>query len=460
LAKAAADAVRRHGGIVRLLGASIRILLSQGAGGLRARAAFHSKRLQGDEGVSSEPAELPAGAQAPVSAPSEAHRFARTDPDLGGRPPGVHLIGHPYGVLGRAEDIRTAAWACDRAAIPFDLSNMLGDYGKDDAIRHREFPFFDRVGKARGRRANLFFLNADEMDVAYRYQGDGVFRGPYNIACFAWELSRYPDPWLPALDYLHEVWAPSRFVQQAIAEKTRLPVVWMPLAVEPGEAPALPRSRFGLPPDAFLFLFFFDFRSFVQRKNPWAVLQAFTRAFAASSSKPVGLVVKVNGVQHDPEAYRTFLESFPLQDPRVRIINEVLDDREIKGLVSLCDCFVSLHRSEGFGRGLAEAMYFGKPVIGTAYSGNLDFMCPDTSCLVDSILVPVGEGDYPHGEGQVWADADVEQAAWYMRRMTDDPTAASERGRRAARAIRETNSFRAVGERYRRRLRTLGVVDA
>jgi glycosyltransferase involved in cell wall biosynthesis len=104
-------------------------------------------------------------------------------------------------------------------------------------------------------------------------------------------------------------------------------------------------------------------------------------------------------------------------------------------------------------------MYFGKPVIGTAYSGNLDFMCPDTTCLVDSVLVPVGAAEYPHGDGQVWADADVDQAAWYMRRLADDPAAAADLGRRAASAIRASNSFRAVGERYRTRLQRIGILE-
>jgi glycosyltransferase involved in cell wall biosynthesis len=258
---------------------------------------------------------------------------------------------------------------------------------------------------------------------------------------------------------LDEIWAPTRFIQQAIAETTGLPVVWMPFAVEPGEAGGLTRADLGLPEHGFVFLYFFDFRSYAQRKNPWAALHAFSRAFPPGGSEPVHLVVKVNGTGARPDDYRAFLDSPLARDPRVSIVDRVLDDRGIKSLVACCDCFVSLHRSEGFGRGLAEAMYYAKPVIATAYSGNLDFMNPLVACLVDHRLVPVGAGEYPFGEGQLWADADVDQAAWYMRRLVGDTTYAGDLGARAAAYIREFHSYAAVGAQYRRRLDALGLLD-
>ncbi|WP_296696979.1 glycosyltransferase family 4 protein [Thiocapsa sp. UBA6158] len=369
------------------------------------------------------------------------------------------LIGHPYAVLGRAEDIRTAASAFDEAAIPFALRNLYGEYGRELAGMHKEFDLMHREDSAASRyRANLLVLNADEMEMAWEHQRTTLEGGAYNIGYWAWELSQLPDAWLPALTGLDEIWAPSRFIQQAIADKADCPVIWMPLAVEHRQTETAGRDVLGLPDDRFLFLFFFDFRSFVSRKNPMAVVRAFEQAFPRSDES-VGLVIKTNGMSECSDAYEAFKSGDVMNDPRILWIDRVMDDREIRSLVSGCDCFVSLHRSEGFGRGLAEAMLMSKPVIATGYSGNLDFTNEENCCLVDYVLVPVEEGEYPFGAGQLWADADVDMAAGFMRALVEDPALAREKGEAGARYIRRHHSFAAVGARYRRRLEQLGLVD-
>jgi glycosyltransferase involved in cell wall biosynthesis len=368
------------------------------------------------------------------------------------------LVGHPYAVLGRAEDIRTAACALDVAGVPFAMRNLFGEYGRHWADMHKDFALMDREDATANFRANIFVLNANEMSMAWHHQGKGLFEGRYNIGYWAWELSRFPDAWRPALAGLDEIWAPSRFVQQAIAEIAECPVVWMPLAVESHLTTQVSRSSLGLPDGRFLFLFFFDFRSYVSRKNPWAVIRAFEAAFGRSEDS-VGLIIKTNGMADCVSAYEDFKDSGLMSDPRILWVDRVMDDREIKALVNCCDCFVSLHRSEGFGRGLAEAMFMGKPVIATGYSGNLDFMNQENSCLVDHLLVPVGADGYPFGQGQLWADADVRMAADYMRLLVDEPERAREIGESGANYIRRHNSFASVGARYRRRLEQLDLVE-
>ena len=372
--------------------------------------------------------------------------------------PGALLIGHPYAVLGRAEDIRTAASAFDAAAIPFAMRNLYGAYGRELAGMHKDFDLMHREDAAAVYRTNLLVLNADEMESAWKQQRSILESGAYNIGYWAWELSHLPDAWLPALEKLDEIWAPSRFIQQAIADKADCPVVWMPLAVEHRPTEVASREALGLPEDRFLFLFFFDFRSFVSRKNPMAVVRAFEQAFSRSDDS-VGLVIKTNGMSECSDAYEAFKSGDVTGDPRILWIDRVMDDREIRSLVSGCDSFVSLHRSEGFGRGLAEAMLMGKPVIATGYSGNLDFTNEENCCLVDYVLVPVEEGEYPFGAGQLWAEADVEMAAGFMRTLVRDPAFAREKGEAGARYIRRYHSFSAVGARYRRRLEHLGLVD-
>lgn len=403
----------------------------------------------GDEGIP--PREGQSGDVSPGMLPPLNPQFPAT-------PPGVLLVGHPYAVLGRAEDIRTAASACDAAAIPFAMRNLFGDYGRQWTELHKDFPLMDRVDPEAAFSANLFVLNANEMASVPQQLGGDFMAGHYNIGYWAWELSEFPDAWLPALAGLDEIWAPSRFIQQAVRAKTDLPVTWMPLAVEPGVIPSTERRTLGLPERKFLFLFFFDFRSYVSRKNPLAVLNAFHQAFGPTDDR-VGLVIKTNGMEECPEAYQAFKDLDVARDARIHLVDRVMDDRELKGLMNQCDCFVSLHRSEGFGRGMAEAMYMGKPVIATAYSGNLDFMTPENSCLVDYRLIPVGEQDYPYGTGQHWAEADGEMAASFMRALVSEPTLAREKGTRAARDVRRDLSFAAAGRRYRQRLEQLGLIE-
>jgi glycosyltransferase involved in cell wall biosynthesis len=371
--------------------------------------------------------------------------------------PGAVLVGHPYGVLGKGEDIRTSAAAFSRAGIPFNIRNTL-DYGGHLAIFHKSFPFMEKISAESCYRANVFFLNADEMYPAYYQLGKQLFDGRYNIGYWSWELSAFPDEWKKAFSLVHEIWAPTRFIQQAISEKASCPVIRMPFVISPVSDKHYSREYFGLPDRKFLFLFFFDFTSYVIRKNPFAVIQAFLRAFVGEQAAEAGLVIKMNGMDLRPDEFTRFLACDELRDPRITLIDKVFDDGEMAGLVQVCDCFVSLHRSEGFGRGLAEAMYFGKPVIATGYSGNLDFTNDCTACLVDYTLVPVGEHEYPFGQGKFWAEPDVEHAAWYMKRLVQDQGYRASLGARAMNLIKSHHSPEVVGARYKARLTQLDLM--
>ncbi|WNM59884.1 glycosyltransferase [Candidatus Nitrospira allomarina] len=373
--------------------------------------------------------------------------------------PGVLLIGHPYGVLGIGENIRLSAAACAAAQVPFGIRSVYGEHGVHVAEVHKDFPFMDKISRAGAYRTNVFHLNADEMENARKLLGKHLFADRYNIGYWSWELSHFPEAWHPSLQLVDEVWAPSRFIEQAIADKTASPVIRMPLAVEFPEPHGMTREAFGLPEDRFLFLFFFDFTSYVHRKNPHAVIRAFLQAFPDLSDTRVGVVIKMNGMGLRPKEYQAFLESIDGEDSRIILMDKVLTDRETKSLVKLCDCFLSLHRSEGFGRGLAEAMYLGKPVIATGYSGNLDFTNAHNSCLVDYRLIPVREDEYPFGKGQKWADPDIEHAVWFMKRVVNEPHYAQTIGQHAADFIKTHHSSQAVGTKYRRRLVTLNLLD-
>ena len=369
---------------------------------------------------------------------------------------GVNLVGHPYGALGMGEHIRKSAEAFAAADVPFAVINTFDQRGAH-GDKFAEFPFHDRVTRKNPFPVSVFHMNADEMKLASAHLGPDFFSGRYNIGYWAWELARFPDAWCGAFGFFDEVWAPSRFIQQALAEKAPCPVVHMPLAVDFTAGERLPRRYFGLPEDRYLFLFFFDFTSYMARKNPLGPLAAFRQAFPRGAGSPAALVIKLNGMEQKPADYRRFLEALGDFDESVILLDRVMTDQEVRNLVQNCDSFVSLHRSEGFGRGLAEGMFYGKPVIGTAYSGNLDYMNPDNACLVDATLVPVREGEYPFPDGQLWAEPDVEQAANYMRRLVAEPAWSSQLGARAAAYMRTHHSFAAIGGRYRRRLHQIRV---
>jgi glycosyltransferase involved in cell wall biosynthesis len=149
-------------------------------------------------------------------------------------------------------------------------------------------------------------------------------------------------------------------------------------------------------------------------------------------------------------------------DQRIRVIDRILSGSEMAALTELCDCYLSLHRSEGFGLGPAEAMVRGKPVIVTGYSGVTDFCTPSTALLVDYSLVPLEPGTYPYmdaGRTYHWAEPSLEMASKHMRALYESPESGREMGRRARALMREQYSIAALSRRYRSRLSDLGFMN-
>jgi glycosyltransferase involved in cell wall biosynthesis len=267
-------------------------------------------------------------------------------------------------------------------------------------------------------------------------------------------LAKFPEEWRSSFEFVDEVWVASRFTYEAVAPAATKPVFLMPPALAvPRPKPGLTRADFGLPENKFMFHFSFDWRSYASRKNPFATVAAFRRAFPRRAA-PVCLVLKTIGSGWKPEE-RDALAEEVRRDPRILIIDRELDRPSVIALLALCDCFVSLHRSEGFGRGPAEAMLLGKPVIATDYSGTRDFITQDTALPVGCDMVSVGEKQYPGAEGQVWAEPDIREAAAAMRRIAGDPALADRLGRAARSRIRDLYDPSIVGPRYVERLRAI-----
>jgi hypothetical protein len=288
---------------------------------------------------------------------------------------GVNLIGFAFGELGLGEDLRMAAQACDAAGVPFKVLNidpgkhlrqadrLLASHCTDDVA---ELPY----------AINLFCLTAADTQRVYAERGAALFDGRHNIGWWPWELPVWPQRWRGAFTLVDEVWAATRFTQTMFGQATDRPVTLMPLPVSVARLQPVSRPSLGLPSGCFLFLFVFDFNSYLARKNPLAVIAAFQRAFPVGDGS-VGLVLKTMNGRADNDAWQQFV-AVCAADPRITLLDRTLDREVVLGLVDACDAYVSLHRAEGFGRTLAEAMLLGKPVVGTDFSGNTDFLTQDT----------------------------------------------------------------------------------
>ena len=364
------------------------------------------------------------------------------------------LAGHPFAPIGMGEHVRSVWRAFAALGMKPGLHDIYGLCERTDPDFVRTFAAAET--RDLSRRLNIFHINGDEVANALgRINAPQTFERAYNIIYPAWELSRYPEAWARELERFDEVWAPSAFIRDSIAASTSKPVVHMPLAVDVRMSSFLTRRQLGLPESAFIFLFFFDFSSYLARKNPFAVLDAFEALVARHREAPFHLVLKHKGGGGAPEDAARLKEAIARLPSQIQVIDRTLSDNEVKNLVRAADCFVSLHRSEGFGRGMAEAMALDVPTIATNYSGNLDFMNADNAWLVDCDLVPVGADEYPHPEGQHWAAPRLDSAVAQMERVWRDRAGAMAKASCARRDIAAHFSPRACGLRYVERLEAL-----
>lgn len=371
------------------------------------------------------------------------------------RPTGVdarlraNVIGYLMGEFGVAEAARSLIQSAQAGGVEVALINVTASA----TAREQDLRLADALGEVAPHPVNVICVNADQTELVMASLGPRIVDGRYNVGVWFWELGRFPAAWQPSIDRLDEIWVATRFVQQSVAGATTKPVRTIRMAVNATPARPYSRSEFGLPEDRFLFLFSFDFSSYVARKNPLATVSAFRSAFPLEDDR-VGLVLKSTNGHRDRDELRRLSEAIE-GDPRIRLLDGFMSRDEVFGLESVVDSYVSLHRSEGFGLGLAESMSLGKPVIGTGYSGNMEFMNPGNSCVVSYRLVDVKPGEYPYPEGQVWADPDLDEAAYYLRRLVDEPSFAQALGRRAREHMAREFNANAVGARIAGELRRI-----
>jgi glycosyltransferase involved in cell wall biosynthesis len=309
---------------------------------------------------------------------------------------------------------------------------------------------------------DLWYLNVNEFLVV----GDAELRpngsARHVIGHWFWELPAVATTLVPQIARVDELWVGSRFTAAAFRGHTDKPIHVMPVPIETAPDPRLSRADFGLPDAACLFLFHFDATSTPARKNPWAVLRAFGRAFEPSERQDKArLVIKTLNLRRLPELHERLTREIAAVDGI--LIDENLSRSAMDALISVCDVYASLHRSEGFGMGMAEAMLLGLPVVATGYSGNMEFMTQANSCLTGYRLRPVDEVDLAHHPGleriyelgQLWAEPDVDHAARWMRWLYENPAARRRIGAAGSATIRRRYSPEAAGAAMAARLAEL-----
>ena len=324
---------------------------------------------------------------------------------------GVNLIGNIKAEMGLGQSCRLLAdmilkCGCQLSVYNTDTNNNVkkGDVSFDRYFSD-ELPY----------GVNIFHVNPAELGKVFMLM-PWAWEGRYNIAFWLWELEEFPVEWHAYCNLFDEIWVPSQFVADSIRKITDVPVRVIPYNVTVSCEQDITRNDFGLPEDKFLFLIMFDVNSTLGRKNPLGAVRAFKQAFSPEDGS-VGLVIKINNA----DVKKAAMLKKELKDyGNVYLILETLKKERLNSLIECADVFVSLHRAEGFGLVMAEAMMSGTPCVATDWSANVEFMDAESACMVDYTLIknPTDEGLYK--KGCIWAEPDCGQAAAYMKRLAED----------------------------------------
>jgi glycosyltransferase involved in cell wall biosynthesis len=363
---------------------------------------------------------------------------------------GAMFIGYAEGALGLGQALRANLKAAEVADLPFAIypfrvgieTRLIGPY-----MEHRynvDYPY----------EINIISVACDQVPEVFRTVESKFLAHSYNILCPYWELPKAPEEWRKNLTNIHEIWAPNKFIADAFAHIFAGPIIVMPPAMEDTSGDHPGRPYFGMDEGRFYFMFSFDYYSSPFRKNPLGVLQAFQRAFPRGDEN-VGLVIKSTGApDHYPDIKAVIAEAME-RDPRILMFDRNMSREEMLGLIRASDAYVSLHRAEGFGLGMAEAMTFERIVIGTNYSGCTDFLTGETGYPIPYQLRPVEPHEYPWSQGQSWAEPDQNAAVEAMRLAATSASEGRKRGKVARDHVLRSYSPAAVGEAMRERLDVL-----
>ncbi|NRA30756.1 MAG: glycosyltransferase family 4 protein [Parvularculaceae bacterium] len=362
------------------------------------------------------------------------------DPNL---PTVVNVVGYAGAASGLGTGVRSQTSVFFEAGIKWS-DRSIPAKALNKAVPHTNLKSVDG-------RVLYLHVNADQTLAILDQLTDAETSGRYKIGYWAWELPNFPDEWCRAFQPLHEIWAPSQFVCNGIQTRTDKPVIKIPHAVRsPAGSRSAGRAALGIENHEVVIGVMFDTRSFMRRKNPLSALQAFEVAFPRPLDSGVRLVLKGHGPLDDTRS-RTFYAR-AASNPGVIVRHQTMAEEDIADLKAATDILLSPHRSEGFGLNIAEAMAAGKVAVATGWSGNMEFMNAENSVPLDYELRPLAPGDYPHAEGQHWAEPSHEQMVEELRSLVADPARRERIGQKAASHMAEHFSVEAIAKKVKSRM--------
>lgn len=365
---------------------------------------------------------------------------------------GLNVLGHFCYPSGLQQSVRSLVRSLEMEHVAVSLRDTPAHYNVDDPNRK------GYLGLETHEVSLIHVQPLPDMDDpyferVYSLSGLDMRDEVYRIGYWYWELEEVPSTWKPVSEMVQELWAPTEFIANAMTRALSVKVTPMLPGVEVGNVEPVSREELGVEKGQFLFLFMFDMKSMMERKNPLGLIEAYQRAFRREDR--ARLIVKVSSGHFFPEELVRLQAA--AKEAGVILMDEVLSREKSYGLIQACDCYISLHRSEGLGLTMAEAMLLSKPVIATGYSGNMDFMNPSISMLVDYQLRQL-RGTCPdyvyrvYKDDAFWAHPSVEHAATWMRWAYEHPEDAKALGIAAHKHAKEVLSPEAAGRRLKARL--------
>ena len=364
---------------------------------------------------------------------------------------GINIVGYLCAETGLGESVRTLVKSIRTTKIQHSLINY-----KLYCLEDNDKRFEKEFVKTNKYNVNIIVINPNDLDTVISDLGKKFFSNRYNIGYWAWELPEIPTEWKKYENCFDEFWVPSKFVKRAIIKKINRHVEVVPHSIEIKSFEKRERNHFGLDNENFLFSFIFDYNSLPERKNPTAIVRSFKKAF--NENENVSLVIKCSNSKNYSAHHELLLREVG-EDERIKIMNKHFTRDEIYSLLDISDAYVSLHRSEGFGLTMAEAMSLEKPVICTNYSGNIDFAKENNSFLVGYKKTLLEENIGPYKKGDEWAEPDIDEAAEFMRKIYENKELMNEIGNRGREYIHDNFSPKVIGKIIENRFEQISQIN-
>ena len=380
---------------------------------------------------------------------------------------GINLIGYAKHALGIGEDLRSTVYALNSMKINTAIINFQPGLDKS----REENTLENRIQKEHLYKTTIICMTAEETIRYVMNEGIRNLKGKYVIGYWPWELTKWPKSWIWAFDFVNEIWVSSNYIKECVAKETDKPVKVMPLCVDQEgfkiiqqthEERIINRKIFNLNLNAIYICYSFDQNSYIDRKNPLDALRSFQIAFPPYPSNLVNnnvrLIIKTYPHKNTSWEWK-FLKEISKYDPRVEIVEKNMSRVELINFYGCCDIFLSLHRAEGYGRCLAEALQLGLDLIATDWSGNKDFCDGVLYHAVPYKLIPLKPLEYPYWQGQFWAEPDLYSAAKILKEVVSKRIKEGLPNKEISLKYQRYFSAIKCGKRYKKRIEDLGLIN-